>query len=1032
MNALKLTRYLLLILCIALVPLAASQGQARIDSRTFGAIEARHIGPAVMGGRIAAIDAMNRNPHIIYVGSAGGGLWRSTNAGTTFKPVFDKYTQSIGAVTVDQNSPSTVWVGTGEPWTRNSVSVGTGIYKTTDDGENWQLMGLPNSERISKIVVHPTNSNIVYVSAPGHLWDNSPDRGLYKTTDGGKSWNKILFVNDTTGCADIAINPQHPDTLYASTWQFRRTPYSFQSGGPGSALYKSVNGGKSWTKLTKGLPDGELGRIAIAIAPSKPEVLYAVVESKKTGLYRSDDNGESWTWMNASFEIKSRPFYFALLLVDPKDHNRLYKPGFSLGMSPDSGKSVTSIGGGVHSDLHALWINPSDPTHMLLGTDGGIYTTFDRGGTWRFLNNIPVSQFYHVSYDFERPYNVYGGLQDNGSWMGPSRSPNGIGNREWKNLGGGDGFYAYPDLTDKDIAYWEWQGGNITRLHKATRETKDIKPYPREGEPKYRFNWNTPIVFSPTNPHALYIGAQFLFRSTDRGERWERISPDLTTNDPAKQNQEESGGLTIDNSTAENHCTIFSISESPLDPKQIWVGTDDGNLQMTRNGGKDWTNVVGNVPDLPRNTWVTCVNASAHQKGTAYATFNGHMSGDMKVYVYRTTDFGASWKSLASDSIKGYAHVIREDPVNPNLLFLGTEFGLFVTVDGGIQWAQFTGNLPKVAVMDIAIQPRESDLILATHGRGILIIDDITPLRNITPAALAEPVHIFPTKPLELRIPGYEQDFPGSGEFVGDNPREAATLTYYLKERHVIGDMKIEVYSPDGKLMATLPAGKRKGINRVNWYMRMKPPKVAPSPTLVGGALFGPMVPEGTYTFKVIKDTAVYLGSVKLIPDPALPHSAADRALQQKTVMKLYEMQGRLAYIGEAVAALRDSTRERAKKLDSADALATSLRAFADRLDSLYKTLVATREGAITGEERLRERVVSLYSSVSGFGGRPTESQLERVTVLEKEITVANASFERIMNKDLGSLNDRLIQKNFQQLKVLTKEEFEKKEKEGK
>ena len=1032
MPTLRIIRCFLPLLCVVLVALGSAQEQVKIDSRTFGAIEARHIGPAVMGGRIAAIDAANRDPRIIYVGSAGGGLWRSTNAGTTFKPVFDKHTQSIGAIAIDQNNPSVVWVGTGEPWTRNSVSVGTGVYKTTDAGENWQPVGLPNSERISKIVVHPANSAIVYAAVPGHLWGNSPDRGLYKTTDGGRTWDRILYINDSTGCADVVVHPQHPDTLYASTWQFRRTPYSFQSGGPGSAMYKSVDGGKTWVKLSKGLPEGELGRIALAVAPSKPEVLYAVVESKKTGLYRSDNNGESWTWMTSSSEIKSRPFYFALVLVDPKDHNRVYKPGFSLGMSPDSGKSVTSMGGGVHSDLHALWINPSDPTHMLLGTDGGIYVTFDRGGSWRFLNNLPVSQFYHVSFDLERPYNVYGGLQDNGSWMGPSRDPGGIGNRDWKNVGGGDGFYVYPDLTDKDIVYWEWQGGNILRLHKSTHETKDLKPYAREGEPKYRFNWNTPLIFSPTNPRVMYTGAQFLFRSTDKGERWERLSPDLTTNDPVKQNQEESGGLTIDNSSAENHCTIFTISESPLDSKLLWVGTDDGNVQITRNGGKAWTNVVANVPGLPKNTWVSCVHASAHQKGTAYATFDGHMSGDMNVYVYRTTDFGTSWTIISSDSVKGYAHVIREDLVNPNLLFVGTEYGLYVTADGGRQWAQFTGNFPKVAVMDIAIHPRESDLILATHGRGILIIDDITPLRSITPAALAAPVYIFPTKPLEMRIPGSEQDFPGSGEFVGENPREAATLTYYLRERHVIGDMKVEVYGPDGKLMATLPAGKRKGINRVNWYMRKKPPKVAPSPTLAGGALFGPMVPEGTYTFKVLKDTVVYTGSVKLVPDPALPHSASDRALQQKTVMKLYDMQARLAYTSEAVAALRDTSRARAKKLDSTDALAKSLNTFAAGLDSLYKTLVATREGEITGEERLRERVVDLYSSVSSYGGQPTQSQLDRTIVLEKEIAVADSSFQRLMSRDLNGLNDQLKQRNLRVLKALTKEEFDKKETEGK
>ncbi|HEX9974258.1 MAG TPA: glycosyl hydrolase, partial [bacterium] len=690
----------------------AQDEKVKIDSYTFGAIEARSIGPAVMGGRISALDVVNNNPRIIYVGAAAGGVWKSISGGTTFNPVFDKYNQSIGAIAIDQAHPDTVWVGTGETWVRNSVSVGAGLFKTTDGGDNWELVGLDSTERISRILIHPKDSKIVYVGAMGHLWNANEQRGVYKTTDGGKSWEKVLFIDENTGCADLALDPQEPNVLYAALWEYHRSPDFFKSGGKGSGLYRSVDGGKNWIKLQNGLPREELGRIAIAVAPSRPSTVYAVVESKKSALYRSDNLGESWTRLDSSTTIGSRPFYFSLLLVDPQDYTRVYKPGYNLSVSTDGGKTFATRGG-FHPDTHAFWVNPANPYHLILGTDGGIYVSFDRGNTWLFLNNLPVSQFYHVSFDMEKPYNVYGGLQDNGSWYGPSENPGGITNADWKNCGYGDGFWVFVDPHENDIIYGESQGGNITRLHRSTGERKDIQPYPGEREPKYRFNWNTPIHVTK---NALYVGAQFLFRSTDKGDSWEKISGDLTTNDPKKQRQEETGGITIDNTTAENHCTIYSICESPLDKNVIWVGTDDGNVQVTRDGGKTWTNVVKNIPNLPAHTWCSWIQASSHDLGFAYATFDGHRAGDMNVYVFKTTDFGMTWQSIATDDIQGYAHVIKEDLVKSDLLFLGTEFGLFISIDGGEQWAQFTGNFPPVPVMDIAIHQRDNDVILATHG----------------------------------------------------------------------------------------------------------------------------------------------------------------------------------------------------------------------------------------------------------------------------------------------------------------------------
>ena len=1011
----------------------SANDQPKITSSTFGALQARHIGPAVTGGRIMDIEAVNRSPRIIWVATASGGVWKSTNGGVTFKPVFDKHTQSIGALAIDQQHPDTVWVGTGEGCVRNSVSVGDGIYKTTDGGATWIHLGLKDTERISDILIHPEDPNIVYVAALGHLWDANEERGVFKTTDGGKTWEKILYVDENTGCADLAMDPQEPNILYAAMWEFRRWPYFFQSGGPGSGLYKSTDGGKTWKKLTNGLPDGDLGRIAIAVAPSRPNRVYAVVEAEKTALYRSDDLGESWQKVNSSFNVIARPFYFGHLFVDPKDYNRVYKPGLSLGISSDGGQSFTSpfsggFSGGVHSDHHALWINPGRPDHLLLGTDGGVYESLDRGTTWRFLRNLPVSQFYHVSVDMGNPYFVYGGLQDNGSWMGPSRSPNGVENRDWQNIGGGDGFHVLPDPTDSNIIYAEAQGGNLYRYDRRTGERKEIKPMPGEGEPEYRFNWDTSIALSPSRPGVLYTGSQFLFRSRDQGESWEKMSPDLTTNDPKKQRQKTSGGLTPDNTTAENHCTIFTIAESPLDSNVIWVGTDDGNLQLTRDGGRTWSNVVKNVPGLPPHTWVSSVEPGHHQPGTAYVTFDGHRTGDMKTYVYKTTDFGQTWQSLATEAIKGYAHVIREDLENENLLFLGTEFGLYVSLDGGRQWARFTGNLPPVSVRDIVIHPREADVILATHGRGIMIIDDITPLRHLTADILASDAALLPSRPTIRRTPVAYQQFLGDAEFIGRNPSEVASITYYLKKRHLFGDLRVEVYDPEGRLLKKIPGTQRRGLNRVQWNLRLKPPRVPPAPTLAFRALFGPMVPEGRYTVKLIKGKTTYTGYVDVLPDPNSPHSAEDRALQQKTVMTLYRMQEDLAYIAEAIMDLRQQAESRAAKLKSRDRLARELRGFAGRLTNLHQTLVSDARSIFAGDPKLREKVVDLYGAVSSYGGRPSESQLSRMRFLQSEIRKAESRFKAMVDERLPSLNQKLRKKKLPELRLMSREMFEQKQ----
>jgi photosystem II stability/assembly factor-like uncharacterized protein len=1015
----------------ALLPRAVL-AQTQLESATFGALRARAIGPSVMSGRIAAIDAVADDPVTVYVGAAGGGVWKSRNAGITFESVFDRYPQSIGAIRIDPSDPKTVWVGTGETWVRNSVSVGFGVYKTTDAGQTWQHLGLDSTERIARIAVSPKDGNVVFVCATGPLWNDGEARGVYRTTDGGTTWTRVLYVDAKTGCSDLTMDPQDPRILYAGMWQFRRWPWSFSSGGPGSGLYRSTDGGDTWTELTKGLPEGEKGRIAVAVAPSRPNVVYVMVEAKESALYRSDDLGESWRKSNTSFNVQIRPFYFAYLVVDPTDFNRVYKPGLDLTVSNDGGETFTNpflsnaLGGGPHSDHHALWVNPRNPHQLILGTDGGVYFSYDRGSSWRLSKALPVSQFYAVSYDMDRPYNVFGGLQDNGTWMGPSASVGGIAPADWHNLFGGDGFHAVVDSKDPDYVYVEYQGGSLARYRRTTGEAKEIRPYPGEGEPKLRFNWNTPLHVSPTVPGTLYLGAQYLFRTRDRGDTWERISPDLTTNDPEKQKQAQSGGLTIDNSAAENHTTIYTISESPQNPAVVWVGTDDGNLQLTRDGGGTWTNVVSAVPGLPANTWVSHVEASRYDEATAYATFDGHATGDMATYVYRTRDFGTTWESLVMEALEGYAHVLREDLENRDLLFLGTEQGLFISVDGGQAWARYETDFPDVAVRDLVIHPREQDLIIATHGRGIWILDDITPLRALTPAVLESELAILPTRPAVMTLSNSVQEYPGNDEFVGRNPPEAASIVYYQSRRHVFGDLRVEILDADGNVITTVPGGKLRGMNRVDWPMRLPMPKLPASTQLVP-AFSGPRVEEGTYAFRIIKGSKTYEGTLELIPDPRGAHSAEERRLQQRTALELYHMLEHLAYLVESATDLRDQARRVADS--TSGGTAKRLNDLAEELDAYRKGLVATSDaGWLSGDEKLREDLGNLFASVNGYDGRPTESELQRLAILRRQLDEAEAQFHALTGPTrLDPLNRQLERANRSPLRVPSETEWREK-----
>ena len=1033
---------LLLFAFAHLCPAAFAQQALKFDAATVSGLPARNIGTAVTSGRSAAVDAVDQKGQVtVFIGAASGGVWKSVNGGTTFKPVFDRETvQSIGAIQIDPSNPKIVWVGTGEAWTRNSVSVGDGVYKSTDGGENWTNMGLKDSEHIAKILVNPKDGNSVLVCATGHLWNDNDERGVYKTSDGGKTWKKVLAgANGSTGCGMLAMSPQDPQTIFASLWDFRRQGWTFRSGGPGSGLYKSSDGGEHWTELNdsnaKGLPEKPWGRLALAVAPSKPQVVYANIESKSSALYRSDDGGKTWNRLDSSRFVVWRPFYFGNLIVDPKDENKIFKPDLFLLLSVNGGRSFSGVSSAAHGDFHDVWIDPSDPNLVFSTDDGGVWRSQDGGTRWKHQLNLPVSQFYHVSVDNSNPYHVYGGLQDNSVWVGDSSYPSGVFNSRWENIYNGDGMWVFEDPADPDYIYAEYQGGEIGRVNRHTLETRPIQPLPNYGEKKLRFNWNTPIHMSPNEKGTIYIGAQFLFRSRDHGQSWERISPDLTTDDPEKQKQEESGGVTVDNSAAEMHTSIYSISESPKNGQIIWVGTDDGNLQITRDGAKTWSNMVGNVPNLGKNSWVSTVVASRFDEATAYATFDRHTYGDMKPYAYKTTDYGQTWTALKvqESGVRGYAHVITQDTVNPNLLFLGTEFGLWISADGGERWAQYRGSdFPAVAVRDIVVHPRESDLVLATHGRGIWIIDDISPLRALTPDLMANDAVLIAGPPAVQYLNANGGWAEGDETYVGPSRSNEAFIDYYQKRRHIFGDLKIEIFDQDGKLVDTIASSKHRGLNRATWSMRLKAPSVPPAATALFQAAVGPRVLPGTYTVKLTKGDQVYSESLKVVLDPRATYTLADRKAQFDLTMKLHKLLGHMTYAVDAIEGVRDSAKANAAKLPEKDPLRARLQQFSQESEGLRSKIVATKEGgAITGEERIREHIGKVYGNVNGYEGRPTDYEVARADSLAHELEDVIHDFQNMTAKELPAINAGLQKKKLGTIPVLSEADWEKQHQEG-
>ncbi|MET6991730.1 WD40/YVTN/BNR-like repeat-containing protein [Sediminicola arcticus] len=786
----------LLLLVMLFASLCTSAQQFTMDM--VQDLKPRNIGPAGMSGRVTAIDAVHDNPDVMYVGTASGGLWKSTSGGIKWEPIFNKeVTASIGAVAIQQSNPSVIWVGTGEGNPRNSLNGGYGIYKSLDGGKNWISMGLEKTRHIHRIVIDPTDPNTVYVGAIGSPWGEHPERGVFKTTDGGATWEKILFVNNKTGVADLVMDPTNPNKLIAAMWEHKRDPWFFKSGGEGSGLHMTHDGGKTWKKLTEkeGLPKGELGRIGIAIARNKPNVVYALVEAKKNALYKSTDGGFKWEKINDKEDIGNRPFYYSEIYVDPQNENRVYSVFTYINVSEDGGKNFKELmpaygaDNGVHPDHHAWWIHPENGQFMMDGNDGGMNITKDGGQSWRFIGNLPVAQFYHISTDNEFPYNVYGGMQDNGSWRGPAYvwKEQGIRNSYWQEIAFGDGFDVVPDKDDSQFGYAMSQQGYVSRYDWKTGNNYIVRPTPPDAETKLRFNWNSGIGQDPFDNSTVYFGSQFVHKSTDKGLTWKVISPDLTTNDPEKQKQSESGGLTMDATGAENHCTILVIEPSSIEKDMMWIGTDDGRVHYTQNGGTTWTEVTANIKGLPAGSWIPQIRASSKNKGEALLIANDYRRFNYTPYAYRTKNYGKTWERIVDQSdVKGYTLSIIEDTENPNLMFMGTDDGLYVTMDAGTQWQKWTEGFPTVSTKDLAIHPREQDLVIGTFGRAAWVLDDIRPLRAITSdkTILNKEISIF-TPPTAYQA-AYQQPtgsrFGADDLYNGENRKEGAMITYYLKE----------------------------------------------------------------------------------------------------------------------------------------------------------------------------------------------------------------------------------------------------------
>lgn len=1063
------------VFCVAtaLTVMAGPGGQANPTDKLKN-LEFREIGPAVMGGRIDDFAVVESNPNIVYVGTASGGVWKTTNNGTTWTPVFDKEgVSTIGDIAIAPSDPAVVWVGTGEPNNRQSSSWGDGIYKSLDAGKTWQNMGLAGTLHIGRIVIHPKNPEIVYAAALGHLWGPNPERGVYKTTDGGKTWNQVLKINEDTGVSDIAMDPESPDTLYAAAYERRRTPFGFNGGGPGSAIYKTVDGGATWKKLTKGLPyenGGDTGRIGLDIYRKDPNIVYAIVQHEHGGTYRSEDKGETWKKMG---DTNPRPSYYSQVRIDPNNDLRIWELGAQMFYSEDGGKTFsTQRVKGIHGDFHAMWIDPADSNHIITGCDGGINWSYDDGRTWDFINTIAIGQYYEVGLDNEKPYQICGGLQDNGSWCGPSMSltRDGITNADWTLMPGGDGFYAEIDNVEPGIVYTESQDGHISRRDVRTGQQREIMPEAKAGEPHYRFQWNSPMAVSVHDHKTIYYGGNYLFKSTDRGDSWTRLGGDLTTG--VDRNKLEIFGKVPDKNTLSRHDgveeypTITTLSESPISADALWVGTDDGNLQVTRDGGKNWRNVASRVPGVPKGTYVSRVLASKYGEGTAYATFDGHRSDDYNVYIFVTTDYGETWKAIRKgipDSA-GTVHVVREHPKDANLLFAGTEFGLWVSWDRGGNWTALKNNLPTVPVDDIEIQAEQNDLVLATHGRSIWIFDDLTPIEKFDAKVAGSDITLFPPREATLWELRQRKWSAGQKMFTAKNPPYGAILNYYLKEaippeppkttkdekdkdkkeeaaeeqkpkpedtEKKEGKAKISVYGKDGKLVRQFDGPGKAGVNRTNWDLRWDAP-ATPTPEQVQAAAAGfdfgprgPLVAPGEYTIKIKAGNLEATQKVLVEDDPRMNMTAADRAARAEAISQLYALakaadkdRKTIEGIKEGLKAAREQWKKDAEKPDMPkipEEIQTAAEELQKKVDAIAEKYAREREGLgnagppfVWKPEPLPQQVQGLLRELDGFWAAPGGQQRDKLAELTPLVDDASMQVKKIAEEDLPALNKKM------------------------
>ncbi|WKN43064.1 VPS10 domain-containing protein [Tunicatimonas pelagia] len=885
-----------LVLLLSLLPEPSKAQQ--YDPEKFQNLVIRNVGPANMSGRITAIDVVRDDPKTIYVGAASGGVWKSENGGTAWTSVFDDApTQNVGAVAVQPDNPNVVWVGTGEGNPRNSMNLGQGLFRSRDAGKSWELVGLEKTKTIHRILIDPSDSNVIYVGAMGDPFSPNEHRGVYKTTDGGQTWNKTLFTNNQSGVGDMVMDPRNPQKIFAAMYEHRRTPYSFTSGGLGSGLFVTMDGGDTWQQLSEenGLPAGELGRIGVAIAPSNPNRVYAKVEAQKNALYRSEDGGFTWEMINDNPKFtNNRPFYFQELSVDPADENRLYNIYQPLSVSYDGGESFDPVPmipadetKGIHADFHAFWIDLNDPEFFIIGGDGGLGITHDHGKSWYFPETIPVAQFYHIAVDNEMPYNVYGGMQDNGNWSGPGYvwKRGGIRTLYWQYLVGGDGFYISPDSANARFGYGTSQNGDLYRYDKLTGYYQSIKPTAPDLETRLRFNWNAGFARDPQDQDVTYYGSQFVHKTTDRGATWEVISPDLTTNNPEQQKQDY-GGLTIDASGAEFYNSILTIAPSPLEEKTIWVGTDDGQIQLTRNGGKDWENITANVIGLPEQAWIAQIQASRHDAETAWMVVNNYRQGDYAPYLFMTRDYGETWQQMANaNDVRGYALSVIQDPVEPNLVFLGTENGLWISMNEGGSWTQMKNGFPSVSTMDLAIQERESALIIGTFGRAIWVLDDLSTLREAAAQRLNDGLTALPINDV-VQVKGLFIAPPGNiwtgfhTTFEGENrPFQKVEIPFFVSEvtdttQAVARILDVE----ENEIQSVTSSEVISGLNHLTWKLNEGNAEL-PGAYVTEETRRIPVLP-GDYTIVIDYAGETDTTQLKVIPDPRFEYqSEVDEAL---------------------------------------------------------------------------------------------------------------------------------------------------------